>query len=111
MQWCFCEHLCGAIDLIVLIGSFSEVPSGSLSDILALCVVGSRWIGLSKIFTRLGGGGGVPWQGVHRVAPSAHGCTGGSVSHQNVQMNVQKSLRVVGLSFFFFWTSVFLYSN
>ena len=39
----------------MLIGAFSEVPSGSLSGILALCVVGSRWIGLGKIFTRLGG--------------------------------------------------------
>ena len=38
----------------MLIGTFSEVPSGSLSGILALCVVGSRRIGLGKIFTRLG---------------------------------------------------------
>ena len=43
------------IDLIVLIGAFSEVPSGSLSGILVLCIVGSRRIGLGKIFTRLGG--------------------------------------------------------
>ena len=42
----------------MLISTFSEVPSGSLSGILALCVVGSRRIGLSKIFTRLGGSPG-----------------------------------------------------
>ena len=58
MRWCFCGRLCRAIDLIALIGAFSEVPSGSLSGILAMCVVGSRQIGLSKIFTRLGGSPG-----------------------------------------------------
>ena len=44
----------------MLISTFSKVPSGSLSGILVLCIVGSRQIGLSKIFTRLGGGGGSP---------------------------------------------------
>ena len=44
----------------MLISTFSEVPNGSLSGILALCIVGSRRIGLGKIFTRLGGGGGSP---------------------------------------------------
>ena len=38
-------------------------------------------------------GGEVPQQ-VLCIAPSAHGCTGGSAGHQNVQMDVQKSLRV-----------------
>ena len=42
----------------MLIGTFSEVPSGSLSGILALCIVGSRRISLGKIFTRLGGSPG-----------------------------------------------------
>ena len=46
------------IVLIVLIGAFSKVPSGSLSGILVLCIVGSRRIGLGKIFTRLGGSPG-----------------------------------------------------
>ena len=78
----------------MLIGAFSEVPSGSLSGILALCIVGSRRIGLSKIFTRLGG---VPRQVLH-IAPSVCGCMGGSVGHQNVQIDVQKSLRLIGLS-------------
>ena len=40
----------------MLISAVSEVPNGSLSGILALCVVGFRRIGLGKIFTRLGGG-------------------------------------------------------
>ena len=53
----FCGRLCRTIGLIALIGTFSEVPNGFLSGILALCIVGSRWIGLGKIFTRLGGGG------------------------------------------------------
>ena len=44
----------------MLISTFSEVPNGSLSGILVLCIVGSRQIGLGKIFTRLGGGGGSP---------------------------------------------------
>ena len=39
----------------MLIGTFSKVPSGSLSGILVLCIVRSRQIGLGKIFTRLGG--------------------------------------------------------
>ena len=78
---------------IALISVFSKVPNGSLSGILALCVVGSRWIRLGKIFTRLGGGGGVPRR-VLRIAPSMRGCTGGSAGHRNVQMDVQKSLRV-----------------
>ena len=78
----------------MLIGTFSEVPSGSLSGILALCVVGSRWIGLSKIFTRLEG---VPRRVLH-IVPSTLGCTGGSAGHRNVRMGVQKSLRLVGLS-------------
>ena len=43
---------------ITLISTFSEVPNGSLSGILALCIVGSRRIGLGKIFTRLGGSPG-----------------------------------------------------
>ena len=58
MRCCFCRCLCRTIGLIALISAFSEVPNGSLSGILALCVVRSRWIGLGKIFTRLGGGGG-----------------------------------------------------
>ena len=54
----------------MLISAFSEVPSGSLSGILALCIVGSRQIGLSKIFTRLGGspGGFSTLRLVHVVA-------------------------------------------
>ena len=39
------------------------------------------------------GWGGVP-QWVLHIASSVHGYTGGSVGHQNVQMDVQKSLRV-----------------
>ena len=42
----------------MLIGAFSEVPSGSLSGILVLCIVRSRRISLGKIFTRLGGSPG-----------------------------------------------------
>ena len=55
MWWCFCGRLCRTIGPIALIGAFSKVPNGSLSGILALCVVGSRWIRLGKI-SRLGGG-------------------------------------------------------
>ena len=53
------------IGLIALIGAFSKVPNGSLSGILALCIVGSRQISLGKIFTRLGGGGGPPVGSLH----------------------------------------------